>query len=326
MDAVSRKLIMLGLMCISLLAGGIPLHARTPFIRMPWPQQYLSLEVQGHPGDMAYMDVAPERPNGKTLLLLHGKNFNGWYWKDVIAWGVQHGYRVVVPDQLGFGNSDYPDIHYSFHLLAANTQKLLSTLDVQKVIVVGHSMGGMLATRFALMYPQSVEKLILEDPIGLEDYRTFVPYTPLEQQYKSEMAATYESYLNYQKSYFPQWKPEYDSQVLVQAAGLSQPDFKTKIAKANALTYEMIYQQPVCYEFSHLRVPTLLIIGSEDRTIVGKVLLSEADKKRHGQYPELGAKAAASIAGARLKMLPGMGHIPHVQDPAAFFAAISGFL
>ena len=111
-----------------------------------------------------------------TVLLLHGKNFNGYYWKGVIAALSSNGYRVVVPDQVGWGQSDKPNIHYSFPLLAANTKKLLDTLGITKVHVVGHSMGGMLATRFALMYPATVDKLIYEDPIGLEDYKTFVPY------------------------------------------------------------------------------------------------------------------------------------------------------
>jgi pimeloyl-ACP methyl ester carboxylesterase len=293
---------------------------------MPWSQHYLSLDVQGHLVDMAYMDVKPERPNGQVLLLLHGKNFNGWYWKGVVSWAQQQGYRIIVPDQLGFGNSDYPDIHYSFHLLASNTRQILDHLGIEKVTVIGHSMGGMLATRFALMYPQMTERLVLENPIGLEDYRTIVPYTSIEEQYRKELSATYASYQNYQKSYYPQWKPEYDSLVMIQAAALSQPDFRTNIARANALTYDMIYQQPVCYEFSRLSMPVLLIIGSEDRTIVGKALLSDADKKRYGQYPELGRRTTAAIRGAQLRELPGVGHIPHIQSAELFLAALSTFL
>jgi pimeloyl-ACP methyl ester carboxylesterase len=63
------------------------------------------------------------------------------------------GYRVVVPDQIGWGKSSKPDIHYSFHLLAANTATLLDHLGVGQVSVLGHSTGGMTATRFTLMNP-----------------------------------------------------------------------------------------------------------------------------------------------------------------------------
>jgi pimeloyl-ACP methyl ester carboxylesterase len=93
-------------------------------------------------------------------LLFHGKNFNGYYWKDVISFLSNSGYRVVVPDQVGWGRSGKPNIHYSFHLLAANTMQLLDSLGIRQVHVVGHSMGGMLATRFTLMFPGAVDKFI----------------------------------------------------------------------------------------------------------------------------------------------------------------------
>src|SRR5690606_16534954 len=240
-----------------------------------------------------------------------------FYWRSVAAWLADNGYRVIIPDQIGFGNSDNPDIHYSFHLLAANTAALLDSLDIDRVAVIGHSMGGMLATRFSLMYPERVAKLILENPIGLEDYRRFVPYTTPDEQYDKELRADYQSYQDYQKTYYPVWKPEYDTLVQIQAIALRAPNFND-IAKASVRTYAMIYEQPVCYEFNRLRVPTLLLIGSEDRTVVGKALLPKEEQGKWGLYPDLGRKAAGAIPGAQLKLLKGIGHIPHIQDFTAF--------
>ncbi len=73
-------------------------------------------------------------------------------------------------------------------------------------------MGGMLATRFALMYPQVTEKLILENTIGLEDYKRFVPYQPVDWWYKNELDQNYVKIKQYQlTSYYDEkWKPEYD--------------------------------------------------------------------------------------------------------------------
>ena len=79
---------------------------------------------------------------------------------------------MVAPDQIGFGKSSKADLHYSFHQLADNTKKLLEHLGIDQAVIVGHSMGGMLATRFALMFPGATSQLVLVDPIGLEDYRT----------------------------------------------------------------------------------------------------------------------------------------------------------
>jgi pimeloyl-ACP methyl ester carboxylesterase len=276
---------------------------------------------------MAYMDAAASSANtgGKTVLLLHGKNFSGYYWKDLIPVLQAKGYRVVVPDQVGWGRSDKPDLHYSFHLLAANTKALLDSLKITKVIVVGHSMGGMLAARFALMYPKMTEKLILENPIGLEDYKTFVPYQPIEKIYDKEKKANYESYKKYQQSYYPVWKPEYEQYVKAQAEALTSPSFP-KIAWVNALTYQMIYEQPVVYELGAIAVPALLVIGQEDRTVVGKDLVSDDQKTKYGQYPALGKKVNQQIKNSQLVEMEGVGHIPHVQDLERFLVAFLKFL
>lgn len=304
----------------------MPAEARQgPLVPMPYTIHFLPLHIEQQRVQMAYMDVKAERPNGQTVLLLHGKNFNGYYWKQVIPWLQKKGFRVLVPDQVGWGNSSYPIIHYSFHQLACNTRLLLDTLKIDKAIVIGHSMGGMLAVRLALMYPTRVSKLILENPIGLEDYGQFVPYKTVTQQWEQERAATYESYRKYQESYYPAWKPAYDSLVRIQALVLKAPNFKD-IAHVNALTYAMIYEQPVCHEFTLLKVPTMLVIGQEDRTVVGKALLTPEQREHYGQYPALGQKAAALIPGAQLVALPGVGHIPHIQDFDAFSHAIEEFI
>lgn len=245
-------------------------------LNYPHPVKFLVLTIEHQPVKMAYMDVASAKPNGNAVLFLHGKNFNGYYWKDVISFLNEAGYRVIVPDQVGWGQSDKPNIHYSFHLLAANTKKLLDSLGLQKINVIGHSMGGMLAARFALMYPQTVDKLIFENPIGLEDYKTFVPYQPVDVQYQNELKANYESLKKYQQTYYPLWKPDYEQYVAAQFAALQIPDFK-QATWASALTYQMIYEQPVVYEFKYIQQPTLIIIGQEDRTVVGKNMLTKEE-------------------------------------------------
>lgn len=292
----------------------------------PYPIHTISLHMEDSTVQMAYMDASPlDHPNGKTVVLLHGKNFNGYYWKDVIARLAKDGYRVVVPDQVGWGRSDKPVLHYSFHALAKNTAILLDSLHIQNIILIGHSMGGMLAARFAMLYPSRVNKLILEDPIGLEDYKRFVPYRTTEQLTDNEMKATYASYKKYQQGYYPAWKPEYEQYVEAQAEILGDPQFK-KIAHVNALTYQMIYEQPVCYEWDRLKMPTLLVIGDKDRTVVGKDQLTEEQKKVYGQYPTLGVKTKKQIPRSELIILQGIGHIPHVQDLELFYRHLSRFI
>jgi pimeloyl-ACP methyl ester carboxylesterase len=275
---------------------------------------------------MAYMNVPPEGKDlGRAVLLLHGKNFFGAYWKETIRFLAKNGYRVIIPDQLGFGKSSKPNIHYSFHLLAANTKKLLDVLGIKEVAVVGHSMGGMLATRFALMYPEMVSHLILEDPIGLEDYRSFVPYASWEQLYQNEMNATEEGIRNYHKAYYVQWKPEYGEYADVAVRWKASGEY-SRLAMSSALTYQMIYEQPVCHEFSNIRAKTLLVIGQSDRTVVGKARVKKELLSNVGQYPELGRKTAKLIPGSVLVELSNVGHIPHFEATERFHQELLSFL
>ena len=313
-----KKIFVLLLLCISIVS-----FSQTTSYH--YPVKLLSLTIEQQEVKMAYMDVSPNNPNGKSVLLLHGKNFNGYYWKDVILFLTNEGYRVIVPDQVGWGQSDKPTIHYSFHLLSVNTKKLLDTLGLNKVTVVGHSMGGMLATRFALMYPQTVEKLIYENPIGLEDYKTFVPYQSTDIQYNNELKSNFESLKKYQQSYYPVWKPGYEQYVTAQYEALQIPNFR-QATWVSALTYQMIYEQPVVYEFKNITAPALIIIGQEDRTVVGKNLLSKKAAAQRGNYPQLGRWLKGQIKNAKLVELPGVGHIPHVQSLENFKKEVMAFL
>ena len=88
----------------------------------PYPVRFLSLSNDLQSVAMAYMDIQPTAaPNGKTVLLVHGKAFGCYYFRNVIEALARSGYRVIAPDQIGWGKSSKPDIHYSFQLLAANT-------------------------------------------------------------------------------------------------------------------------------------------------------------------------------------------------------------
>ncbi len=294
----------------------------------PYPVHFLNLKIENKACRMAYMDVAPEKlnPLRPVILLLHGKNFMGAYWRQTIRFLTGQGYRVIVPDQIGFGKSSKPSLHYSFHQLATNTRQLLDSLGVNKAVVIGHSMGGMLATRFALMYPEIVTRLILENPIGLEDYRTIVPYSTLDAAYQREAKTSEESIRNYFKTYFPEWQPEYDEWVKVPAAQTRSKDYP-EVALASAQTYDMIYQQPIIYELEQLQMPTLLVIGQTDRTVVGKASIKDKTVlARAGNYPSLGRKAVNQIRSSKLVGLPGVGHIPHLQVPEAFHKAVTNFI
>jgi pimeloyl-ACP methyl ester carboxylesterase len=88
----------------------------------------------------------------------------------------------------------------------------------------------------------------------------------------------------------------------------------------------MIYTEPVVQDLPRLRVPTLLVIGQSDRTTLGRASLPKEVLETLGRYPELGKRAAKAIPGAKLVEIDGVGHIPHLEAPDRFHAALLDFL
>lgn len=305
-----------------------PQDAELTNYQYPFEVHFLQFTSQKNNLKMAYMDVRPKASNGKTIMLLHGKNFNGAYWERTAKELSDKGFRIIIPDQIGFGKSSKPqNYQFSFSQLADNTKAILDELKIDKTIVLGHSMGGMVATRFTLLYPERVEKLILENPIGLEDYKTFASYQTIDQAYQSELKNTAESYKKYQLTFYydNKWKDEYQPWLDLIAGWTLHPDYP-KVAWDAALTSDMIYNQPVCYEFKNIKVPTLLIIGTRDRTAIGKDRAPKELQPKMGQYQELGKKTQQQISGSKLVEIENGGHLPHIEVYDQFWKALYDFV
>ncbi|MGY2046962.1 alpha/beta fold hydrolase [Methylobacterium sp. JK268] len=280
---------------------------------------------QGQSLAMAYMDVAPGTPNGRTVVLLHGKNFCAATWERTIAVLSEAGYRVIAPDQIGFCKSTKPAAYqFSFDQLATNTKGLLDALGIAKATIIGHSMGGMLSARYALMFPDAVEQLVMVDPLGLEDWQQKgVPYATIDALYAQEHKTTFESIKAYQLKYYydGQWKPDYDRWVQMQA-GLYAGPGGDRVAWNQAQLSDMIFTQPVVHEFEHLRVPTVLMVGDKDRTAPGANRAAPDLAASLGRYDRLGPAVAQRIMTGTLVAFPDLGHAPQVQDPDRFHAAL----
>ncbi|MBU9385333.1 alpha/beta fold hydrolase [Burkholderia gladioli] len=295
----------------------------------PYPVHRYAFTSQREPLQMAYLDVKPEHANGRTVVLLHGKNFCAATWEGSIEVLSRAGYRVIAPDQIGFCKSTKPERYqYSFQQLAHNTHALLESLGVKEATVIGHSTGGMLAVRYALMYPQATRQLVLVDPIGLEDWKALgVPPLTVDYWYARELKTTADSIRRYEQStyYAGEWSPNYERWVQM-LAGMYRGPGRDIVAWNSALLYDMILSQPVVYEFGLIRVPTLLMIGDKDTTAIGKDVAPPEVHARLGRYPELGKRAHAAIPGSTLIEFPALGHAPQMQDPAAFHKALLGWL
>ncbi|KZM23745.1 uncharacterized protein EKO05_0005679 [Ascochyta rabiei] len=297
----------------------------------PWPVKYHNLTSQRLNLSMAYMDVAPTSyATNKTILLLHGKNFCGATWEDTARRLSTQGYRVIVPDQIGFCKSSKPPSYqFTLQQLAFNTNSLLQSLSITKAYVLGHSMGGMLATRFALMYPNVTSHLILTNPIGLEDWKALgVPWRPIDLLYQDELKTNYTSIRNYQQAtyYVNTWKPEYDVWVNMLVSLYRLPGESTTFAYNMALTTDAVLTQPIAYEFGLVKAKSLLLIGTKDNTAIGKAWSPPDVQAKLGNYSVLGKETAAKIPGAELVEFADLGHSPQVQDSERYHQALFEWL
>ena len=286
-------------------------------IAYPYPVSYLPLTLYGQDVRMAYMDVPPAgQPNGRTVVLFHGMNFGGFYFAGPIEVLRQEGFRVVVPDQIGFGRSSKPVIPYNFHDMALNTRRLLESLRIANVTIVGHSMGGMLAARFAASFPDITERAVIYDPIGLTDIRYERPWRSADDAYKASMAQTNDQrwqgfYANIRR-YFPSpgaWKPEYEQYVRILYAPTLSGDWP-RLAMVRSIYQQMLYLDPVVYDWAKIKVKTLVIGGEKDGT----------------DFPRLAKHIADTIPGAELVILPNLGHVPHIEAPDLFYPPLLKFL
>ena len=251
----SSQLIVLFALVVSLLfpvnaAAGSdaipPYNATLDNFAYPFKVARFSFESQGQTLSMAYMDVKPQGDPKATVVLLHGKNFSGFYWERIASELAGMSYRVIIPDQIGFGKSSKPEHYqYSFAGLANNTRQLLEHLNVKQATIVGHSMGGMLAVKLAKYAKNNTTKLILINPIGLEDYLKWVDYQDPQVFLTNELNKSPESIRRYQqKNYYDgKWQPAYQALLEPHIGQLKHPDYP-RVAMNNALTYNPIFSEP----------------------------------------------------------------------------------
>jgi pimeloyl-ACP methyl ester carboxylesterase len=285
-------------------------------IAYPYPVAYLPLTLYGQDVRMAYMDIPPAgAPNGHTVVLFHGMNFGGFYFSGPIEALRSAGFRVVVPDQIGFGRSSKPIIPYNFNDMAANVRKLLAALSIDRAAIVGHSMGGMLAARFAATNSDITERVVLYDPIGLTDVRYTQPWPGAEEAYKATMAQShdqlYQGFYATISRYFPAgtWKPEYEQYVRILYAPTLSADWP-RLAMVRAIYRQITVLDPVVYDWAHIKAKALVIGGEKDGE----------------NFPALAKHIADSIPGSQLVLFPNVGHVPHIQIPEMFNKELLKFL
>jgi pimeloyl-ACP methyl ester carboxylesterase len=293
----------------------------------PAPVHFFNFVADGQSCRMAYMDIPPTTgTRNLPVVLLHGKNFDSSYWEGPIKDLTGDGYRVIVPDQIGFNKSSKPDIAYSFDVLAAATINLLGSLEIHEAIFLGHSTGGMLAVRIATAYPAHVAKLILEDPVGLVDYRRFIPPQTTDTLLANERRQTAATYRAFIKRFFPLLPATAIEPFVEWRMRVALSSEYERFCKASALTYQMIYREPVRDQYRDIKAKTLMIVGTADESAPLKAYATPDMAAKLPSIPQAAPEAVRDIPNARLVVVDKAGHVPHLEMPDRFRASVLGFL
>lgn len=283
-------------------------------IPYPYPVDYMPVTHFGQDGLKAYMDVAPTGPaNGQTAMLFHGMNFAGIGFAPTIEALTAAGFRVVAPDRIGYGRSSKMDIPYNLHIFASDARKLLDHLGIEQTAIVGHSMGGMLAARFAMTYPETTSHVVLVNQIGMSDQRQSRPWRDIEEAAESVRENTsYQSILaNHMRYYNTEIKPEYLEFVRYQYGQTLTSDWPL-LARIRAWQQAILYLDPVVYDWQHIDTKALVLGGADDRLT--------------RDFAGQARMVAETLQNAELNLYPGIGHNPHFENPEQYHADLIAFL
>ena len=289
-----------------------PISINLEEINYPYPVHYFNLRLFEQDVRIAYMDVAPVgRPNGQTVVLLHGGSYYGWYWKSQIDALTRAGFRVVVEDRLGWGKSSKPILPYSISLHASNTATLMDHLKIVRAAIVGHSIGGQMATRFAYLYPDKASHMVMINPVGLRDTRVGRGYNPFDGDVDvaPNLQAAYEADVRTDMSRYVTWKPEYLEHLRIRHGVRLSAEWP-RLAYVRALGGNLRGIDSTVSDWPHIRVKSMVMGGEQDGPT----------------FPEDARRAAKTIPNAQLVLFPSVGHNPHEEVPDRVNSELVRFL
>ncbi|HHB2054178.1 2-succinyl-6-hydroxy-2,4-cyclohexadiene-1-carboxylate synthase [Bacillus cereus] len=250
--------------------------------------------------------------SGEPLLLLHGFTGSMETWRSFISsWSEQ--FQVIVVDLVGHGKTESPEdvAHYDIRNVALQMKELLDYLHIEKVHILGYSMGGRLAITMACLYPDYVHSLLLENcTAGLEDEAD-----RKERREKDDRLADKIEREGIE-IFVSMWEniPLFETQKRL-AKNVQEAVRKERLANnpkglANSLRGMGTGAQPSWWdELKNLKIPVLLMNGEYDEKFFR--ILKNIEK---------------CMSDAKFVKIHGAGHAIHVEQPEKFDTIVKGFL
>ena len=287
-----------------------PVSINIESVPYPYPVHFLNRNLYGQDVRIAYMNVDPVgRPNGQTVVMLHGGSYYGWYWEDSIKALTNVGFRVITVDRLGWGRSSKPILPYSAALHASNTRAVLEHLGINQAAIVGHSMGGRLASHFAHIYPEVATHLIMVNPISIGESTQGRPWRQATSgDTEPDMQQIYERNLGTEVRRVVNWKPEFLEHVRIRY-GMALSSEYPRLNLVRALNNGN-FVEPISSFWPNIQTPTMLIGGAEDGP----------------NWPERSQAAVDLLPNGENYLIPNVGHNPHLETPEILNRELIRFL
>lgn len=256
---------------------------------------------------------------GPPLVLLHGVGDSADSWRYVIQ-DFARTHRVYAPSLPGSGQSLKPKIDYSPALLTVVLQRFLDTLAIEQPVLVGNSMGGLVATRFALRAPTRVTALCLVDSAGLGRELTLAMRV-------MNLPGMGKLVTNWNKTPIGAWQwalqmaglvfaqparvpPEWLAGVQEMAQTDGHLEATIALIRSASNLRGQLNRELVLEDLPGLTIPTQIIWGADDRVVPARQAHRAVERLRQGQ----------------LAVIPDCGHLPQVECPDQFVDILSQFL
>ena len=243
-----------------------------------------------------------EAGSGPTVILLHGLGGNGQSWAFSVG-PLAAKYHVVVPDQLGFGNSDKPVINYRVRTYVDFLAEFYKQLKIERATLVGHSMGGWIAAAFTIAFPDKVDRLVMADAAGYAppanfDYKSLYNLNPSTREGMKQLAAR----VFFNKSFSSDAMVD---QLLAQRMSAGDGYTINSLIESVGRREDFLDGQ-----LGKIKVPTLIVWGRED----GLVLLTEGERLKQ------------DIPHAKFVVFDRCSHFPQIEKAGEFNVAVLEFL
>jgi pimeloyl-ACP methyl ester carboxylesterase len=281
-----------------LIAGSLLLSCTTAMAQQPTAKDATVFSYKIH-----YLEAG----RGSPVILLHGSGGEGARWMPTIK-GLASDYRVIAPDQIGWGASDKPMTIYHGGVFAEFLARFMKEIGVPKATLIGQSMGAGVALQMAVHYPQMVERMVLVNGGGFtspnDPPRSGAPDWHARQIANAGTLAESREYL--EKMYF---NHSLITDELVESnliLRLRSAYTAEAVQTAGARGLGNLTEAQV----RGIKAPTLLVWGANDKL----------------SPPVNADKLNAAIAGSRKVLVDKAGHYPFIEHPDQFNQAVRDFL